>query len=143
MNIKKFVIYCCYVAVTIVLLAHSFIPHAHHDGKVCFMHAQLHHGCDDSHNTCEHGHDHNHSHDLPDACHMDDFVIRPDINENHENSFSVDASFAYNYVYLLPCLTIIIPETEYHYRAKPYLLHYKSVYAGTIRSLRAPPVYYC
>jgi len=139
MNIKKFVIYCCYVAVSTVLLAHTFVPHVHHDGKVCFIHTQLHHDCEDSHDAC----DHEHEHDSPESCNMNDFVIRPDINENHENNFSIDASFAYYYIDLLSCLTIVVPDIDYHYRAKPYLLHYKSVYAGTLHCLRAPPVAHC
>ena len=139
MDIKKAIIYSCYIIVSIVLLAHSFVPHVHHDGKVCFMHTQLHHDHDSSHDDCTHEHDHS----SPEDCNMNDFVIRPEVNENQNNDFSIEASFANSAVDLLACMEINLSEAVCQYRGKTHLVHYKSVYAGSINSLRAPPISHC
>ena len=139
MDIKKAIIYSCYIIVSIVLLTHSFVPHVHHDGKVCFMHTQLHHDHGESHNNCNHNLEHNHY--SPEDCNIKGFVIRPEINQNNE--FSIDASFANSYIDLLPCMEINLSEAVCQYRGKPYLIHYKSVYTGSTNCLRAPPVSHC
>lgn len=139
MGVKKWVIVCSYVVVSIVLLMHSFIPHTHHDDGICFHH---HHSSSHEQKTCctYLGEQQEHNHGSVDNCNLDVFVIRPEVCDDNIPSVTLAYSLMYHFIPSLFAAGIDLPETDISFSDACYFLHYKSVYAGFPYSLRAPPM---
>lgn len=132
MDLRKWIVYSFCALAGLVLLAHAFIPHIHHDGGICFVKEHI---C----GTSECGHGHKHDHGPLENCKLNDVQIRPEVNE----SITPDLSdqFLLNYQLILSPIeeTLILSSLASQSQYKPYLLLYTSVLASSSHSLRAPP----
>ena len=129
------------------LLAHVVVPHAHHNGIVCFSLSELLHQneCPDSHDdicdcSCDHGKESHHHHSLPDDCDLKDIVLRQDNDQHTEIVPCADCQTLLYCIYSLNDLYLLAPEYGQRFVEKPYVITYISPYVGTTFGLRAPPV---
>ena len=137
MKVKKAIIYFCYVLVSITLLAHSFIPHVHHDGHICLITEYL---CDD-HNSCDTGEHHSHCHDNTDSddCLIKNFILRPGSNNQDTPDIYSFANYTFHFICILPDLLSTDPFDLTDKQDIPYLINYKTVFTNHSHGLRAPP----
>lgn len=149
MKLRKQITLTLLIFANIFLLAHTVLPHAHHDGIVCFSLVEQQDQCDCGENhgdvdSCCCGHDkhaHNHNHNAED-CDLKNIVLRHD-NAVHDDFIPCDhcLSLLYN-IYSLNDLFSVEPECGRQIEYKPYLITYIPPFVGTNSSLRAPPVSY-
>lgn len=136
MNIRQWIIYSCCMFAGLILLAHAFVPHIHHDGAICFIKENI---CTTS--NCGHNHSHDHKHGPLDDCKLNDLQIRPEVNESITPDLSDQFSRTYLTLFLTSEFVLQKDIIALKWQPKPYLLLYTSVLADSIHSLRAPPVF--
>lgn len=133
MKLRQWIIYCCCMFAGLILLAHAFVPHIHHNGAICFYKGDI---CNTS--GCEH--DHGHQHNPLSDCKLNDLQIRPEVNESITPDLSDQFSLTYHLLFLTSEFCFQKDIIDFEWQPKPYLLLYTSVLANSIQSLRAPPV---
>ncbi|MDD4516708.1 DUF6769 family protein [Massilibacteroides sp.] len=133
MGIKKKIVYICCVFAGMILLAHSFIPHIHHDGAICFLKI---HACASPIDGNDEAHDHGPLED----CKLSDLQIRPESNEGITPDLSDQFLLNYHLIFVQLEQVLLQTEITQERQHKPYLLLYTSVLADSIHSLRAPPM---
>lgn len=132
MRLQRFFFLCCCLFANLILLAHVFVPHIHHDGMICFS---GHHIC--SGLGCNHDKKHNHG-PLED-CMLDNFTVRPETNENITPELS--DIFQLNYHLVLKPFDELTPKgnsISIIISPKPYLILYGSAISA-VQGLRGPP----
>lgn len=148
MKINKTIIQICFLIVSVILLAHSALPHIHHDGIVCITsevsdHTILKDKClnyiHENTQSTNHHHQNNNT--------EDDCLIRS-INAMHnhfqritstlENLYNLSVFYTIN---LLNTLYLNVPISGFSLEYKPYNNHYHTPFVSIYRSLRAPPIY--
>lgn len=148
MKIKRFITLGLLFLANMFLLAHSVLPHIHHDGVVCFSLKEIthqHHRSESHADTCdcccEHNKENSHHHDNAEDCDLKEIVMRQDTSD--EEIIPCKSCLALLYtVYSLNDLFLVEPEYEARLPYKPYLTSYISPYVGSTQSLRAPPTSY-
>jgi len=136
MNLRQWVIYCCCLFAGLILLAHAFVPHIHHNESICFIKEIC---CNTSGCTDDHGHQHQHG--PLDNCKLNDLQIRPEVNESITPDLSDQFFLTYQILFFLSGLTPQKDMLDLNRQPKPYLLLYTSILADSIHSLRAPPAF--
>jgi hypothetical protein len=128
------------------LLAHSVLPHSHHDGIICFSLEEIkhRHHCygphDDAGGCCEHA-EKGCRHSLSESCGLKDIVIRQQGNAHEEILPCSDClSLAYT-LYSLNEFYFEAPLFGERFRQKPYSENYIPPFAGSVKGLRAPPYF--
>lgn len=147
MRLKQIITLTLLISANIFLLAHSVLPHSHHDGIVCFSLAELahQHHCSDQHNDvgccCEHNKD-GHHHANSEDCDLKDIVLRQQ-DDAHEDILPCANCLSLAYIlYSLNEFYLEAPQFGERFREKPYLENYTPPFVGSIKSLRAPPASY-
>lgn len=131
---RFFFLYCCLFA-NLILLAHVFVPHIHHDGMICFS---GHHICS---NVGCNNENKQHNHGPLEDCMLDDFTVRPETNESITPELS--DLFQLNYHFILGSDNDLTPEvspTGFKIYPKPYLILYTSANTDSGHGLRGPPI---
>lgn len=148
MRVKRFITFTLLLLANMFLLAHSVLPHIHHDGVVCFSLQEIanHHHCSEGHTDtydccCDHEKEKSHHHHNSEDCDLKDVVIRQDTSDEEIIPCEACLSLMFT-IYPLNDLFLVEPEYEARLPYKPYLTTYISPYVGSIQSLRAPPVSY-
>lgn len=150
MRTKQLLTLILLLLANILLLAHSVLPHSHHDGIVCFSIEKLvdlpecsslntnnNDECCGKHTGKSH-----HHHTNNDDCGLKEIVVRGG-NEFHEEILPCENCLSLLYtVYSLNEFYFDAPSFGQWLDQKPYLDNYISPYVGTISSLRAPPASY-
>ncbi|MDR1884126.1 MAG: hypothetical protein LBR26_15305 [Prevotella sp.] len=144
-KVKRSITLILLMLANIFLLAHSVLPHSHHDGTVCFSIEKLKYQnhCSDRHadlGDCCSRHHGTHHHSTLEECDLKEIVLRQNNDLHHD---------------MLPCanclalLFTIYPPNEFYLEApefgrrlrqKPCLENYIPPFAGSVKSLRAPPL---
>lgn len=146
MRIKRFITFTLLLLANLFLLAHSVLPHIHHDGVVCFSLHEIveEHHCSDKHTDtcdcdCEHDKEKSHHHHNAEDCDLKDIVMRQNNSDEEIVPCKVCLSLMYT---IYPLNDLFLVEAEYEARLpyKPYFSSYISPYVGSMQSLRAPPV---
>jgi len=147
MRLKQIITLTLLIFANILLLAHSVLPHSHHDGIVCFSIEEIRHQqhCSDHHDDvgccCEHGKN-GHHHSNSEDCDLKEIVLRQQDTTHDEILPCANClSLAYT-LYYLNEFYFEAPQFGERLRQKPYLENYIPPFVGSLKSLRAPPVSY-
>lgn len=130
----------------IFMLVHAVLPHAHHDGIICFSLEELAHQnhCSDQHHgldCCTHSESKNHHHETSENCDLKDVVMRQADTHDEIVPCADCLSLLYTF-YTLNEFYLEEPQFGERFRQKPYSETYLPPFVGTISSLRAPPSYF-
>lgn len=141
MNRLKWILYSFCVVASMVLLAHAFIPHVHHNGMTCFIKGDICNTYCCHHNHENHpGHDNGHDHGPLENCQLGDIQIRPEVNESLNPDLTDQFLLTFHLIFF-PTELILLEETlSSPWQYPPYQPLYTSVLADSSLSLRAPPV---
>lgn len=148
MRLKQIITVILLIFANTFLLAHTVLPHSHHDGIICFSLDELKHQnhCSDQHDDigsccCEHDKK-THHHANSGDCDLKDIILRQQDNGHKDILPCANClSLAYT-LYTLNEFFLETPEFGERLKLKPYLENYTPPFVGSIRSLRAPPVSY-
>lgn len=147
MRLKQIITLALLIFANIFLLAHSVLPHSHHDGIVCFSLDEIkhQHHCSDHHDDvgccCEHGKN-GHHHTNSENCNLQEIVLRQQDNAHDDILPCANClSLAYA-LYSLNEFYFEAPQFGERLRQKPYSENYIPPFVGSIKSLRAPPISY-
>jgi hypothetical protein len=149
MSIKKAVSFSFLLLASMILLAHSLIPHHHHNQiPVALNIANHEHGSDATHDHHHHDdaapaehNDNSHGHEVIEDCLLEKAFVR--IGSDRQAFQTLDFNFD-----LLPCLLPLfsgysisqITDNGLPFRQKPYLQSFHTDYISQSLGLRAPPV---
>ena len=151
MKVKKLLALTCILLANILLMAHSFVPHSHHNGMLCLQ-MTMHSGIvEEDHNHgigefCKHsqekhadGAEHNNHKDTED-CDLKTLMSRQ-MNAQRDvlDNVTFMATLFYS-TYLLNSLYLDEPDFGLRLRLKPYLISYTTPCISAATALRAPPV---
>ena len=132
------------ILANIVLLAHAFIPHHHHEKEVCIVSSHCESDSDShNHDSANHKH-HHHGENNVDGCVLQQILISPQNKIKHEikrvnldndlfHTDSFQALLIGNHFVLASFLDL--PKTE-----PPILFFTYQNYAGKVTGMRAPPL---
>lgn len=139
MRFRQWIIYSCCVLAGLILLAHAFVPHIHHDGGICFakehsLHVVSGHeqGGGDTHKQ---GHDHGPFED----CELNDLQIRPEVNESITPDLANRFSLNFHLIFLPDNESPVLYPAFTKRPDNPYLCLPLPALTGCSHSLRAPP----
>lgn len=149
MRVKQRITFALLLLANIFLLAHSVLPHSHHDGIVCFSLEELKHQthCSghyyDMDECCHNEHsEKTHHHATHEDCDLKEIVLRND-NGFHDDLIPCENCLSLFYtLYTLNEFYLEAPEFGKQLQLKPYLENYTPPFVGSIKSLRAPPASY-
>lgn len=145
-KVKRLITLSLLMLANIFLLAHTVLPHSHHDGAVCFSLEEIvhQHNCSGQHDNvgntcCEHKH---HHHSASEDCNLREIVLRQN-NDLHDDILPCANCLSLLFtINPLSELYLEAPEFGQRLEQKPYLENYIPPFVGSIKSLRAPPVSY-
>lgn len=150
MRVKQILILALLLSANIFLLAHSVLPHSHHDGIVCFSLNELKHQqtCSDHHDDtgecccCGRHSQQEHHHSNSEDCDLKEIVIRNN-DDIHNDLIPCGHCLSLLFsIYSLNEFFMEMPQFGLIQEQKPYLNSYISPYVGSVKNLRAPPLSY-